>query len=88
MSRISKSAVDAEYLAEIGKNAFPAVREPCSTCRETGNGPETVAGLKESCRDCRGHTFIIREMTAREEHFWIIHLLNERTSNPVDLNEL
>ena len=78
--------MDADYLENIGRNAFPAVRIPCVKCRQTGVICETVHGIKEKCPDCLGRTVLVREMTAREEHFWIIHLINKLSRNTPLLN--
>ena len=70
-----KSVVQAETLAAIGEDAFPDVVETCNDCKGKGILCETVHGLKETCCTCRGVGFIVREMTPREEHFWIIKLI-------------
>lgn len=88
MKNIHLSLVDASYLAEIGRQAFPGVREPCDLCRSTGILASSVHGIDFDCPICHGLGFVVREMTAREEHYWIIHLIKVRTPTPVDLENL
>ena len=72
-----KLTVNAELLAKLGQEAFPDVNQTCVVCRGSGGHVETVYGLKSFCGTCRGRGEIVREMTAREEHYWILHLISE-----------
>ena len=76
--RLKKSTIGADYLAQIGEEAFPAVNKRCPKCGGQGYMYESVHGVKERCDLCRGMGVIVRDMTAREEHFWIIHLLKHQ----------
>ena len=71
------STISANYLAKIGENAFPDVREPCPRCLGVTCTIVTVHGVADHCPMCRGFGEIVRTMTAREEHFWIIHLISQ-----------
>ena len=77
MSKPKLSTVDASYLAKIGEEAFPDVMEPCVQCGGSGKGYQNVHGTAERCEWCRGEGRKTRPMDAREEHFWIIHLIDE-----------
>lgn len=76
MSKPKKSVIGADILAKIGEEAFPDVVEKCPRCGGGNHLPVcSVHGLCESCPTCKGHGFITRTMDAREEHYWIIHLI-------------
>ena len=77
MPKPKKSTVRAEVLAKIGEEAFPDVVETCAWCSGKGYCLETVHGARDRCEWCRGVGQRTRTMDAREEHFWIIHLLSE-----------
>lgn len=83
MSQPKKSVISAAILREIGENAFPDVVEECPVCH--GRPPiSSVHGLTFTCPTCKGHGFITREMTAREEHYWIIHVIKGIQSEQSD----
>lgn len=75
MKKPKMTTVNAEVLKQIGEEAFPDVSEECPTCRGTGKAHPTVHGVETRCPTCGGMGRITREMTAREEHYWILHLL-------------
>lgn len=75
---MAKSTVRVEILEKIAAEAFPDVEERCVECRGTGVAYRNVHGVETDCLNCIGLGFVVREMTAREEHYWIIHLIAQR----------
>lgn len=57
---------------------FPPVECECPTCE----GEETVMHPEHNhpvvCHECEGRGVFYREMDAREEHYYIMHLLKTR----------
>ena len=50
---------------------FPPVKAKCTGCGGTGQLDEATG-----CPNCGGSGFTLREMDAREEHFYLMHLIN------------
>jgi hypothetical protein len=74
-SSLFPEPVDEAALAKAA-SVFPPVRCVCPTCE----GLQVVANEffgdeKQPCQECEGVGYHLREMEAREEHYYIIHLL-------------
>lgn len=75
---------DAELAAAAAM--FPAVAEHCNACNGEG---KLVVGMNmqtdpptarhHKCGRCEGTGFTLREMTKREEHHYLMILLQEKT---------
>lgn len=62
---------------------YPPVECVCGMCNGEKSIPDPTYELGNStsripCPTCEGSGFYLREMDAREEHFYIMHLLTTR----------
>lgn len=90
------SPIDIEELAK-GAAFFPPVREVCTGCK--GCGTIEIPHGTVMCPNCIPSSiedlatgFTLREMDAREEHFYLMllyqNLVTRLNSNAVDVDEL
>ena len=55
---------------------FPPVRAKCTGCGGKGQLPAAKPDTSYTCPNCEGNGHTLREMDAREEHWYLMFLIN------------